>query len=69
MTQALIALLLALGVAAPAWADHGVGLRSPGMSPIVAALVWGSAALLVGVAIVALVTVFVRRRPAPPQDG
>ena len=61
------ALLLAAG--APAWADHGLGLRSEGMSPIVAALVWAAAAFFVGMAIVAIVTVLSRRRPTEPRDA
>ena len=60
----LIAALLTLVAALPAWADHGVGLRSEGMSPIVSALIWAAAAFLVGIAVVAIVTVLSRRRSA-----
>jgi len=49
-------------VTALAWADHGAGLRSAGMSPLVEALVWAGLAFLVGVAIVAIVSVLRRRR-------
>ena len=60
--------LLELLAVAPAWADHGVGLRSE-TNPILAALVWAGAAFLVGMAIVAIVTVISRRRrPTPPGD-
>ena len=45
-----------------AWADHGAGLRSEGLNPIVAALLWAAAAFLVAMAIVAIVTVLARRR-------
>jgi len=45
-----------------AWADHGAGLRSAGMSPFVEALVWGGLALLVGFVVFAIVTVLSRRR-------
>ena len=61
--------MLSTLAAAHAWADHGVGLRSEGMSPIVAALVWAAAAFGVGMAIVAIVTVIARRRPSEPRDG
>lgn len=63
------AIAATLAAAAPAWADHGAGLRSEGMSPIVAALVWAAAAFGVGMAIVAIVTVIARRRPPEPRDG
>jgi len=61
VSRLAIASLMTLAPAA-AWADHGVGLREPGMSPLVAALVWAGAAFLVGVAVVAIVTVLTRRR-------
>ena len=64
----LCAALTALASAARAWADHGAGLRSEGMSPITAALVWAAAAFLVGMAIVAIVSVLARRRSSPPRD-
>ena len=63
-----IAALAALVVTAPAWADHPGGLRTEGMSPVVAALVWAAAAFLVGMAIVAIVTVLTRRRPSARRD-
>ena len=47
---------------AAAWADHGAGLRSEGLNPIVAALLWAAAAFLVAMAVVAIVTVLARRR-------
>jgi hypothetical protein len=67
--RTLTVALLALVAAAPAWADHGDGLRGAGMSPVVSALLWASAAFLVGIAVVAVVTVLVRRRPSEPRDG
>ena len=65
----LIAAILALIAAAPAWADHGAGLRDPGMHPVVSALIWAGAAFLVGIAVVAIVTVLSRRRSSEPHDG
>ena len=47
--------------AAPAWADHSVGLRSEGWSPLTAALVFGGLALLAGAVVVIIVTVLTRR--------
>lgn len=46
---------------APAWADHSVGLRAEGWSPLTAALVFGGLALLVGAIVVIVVTVFTKR--------
>ncbi len=53
--------LLALAAVAPAWADHGGALRTEA-NPVWAAVVWAVAAFLVGMAIVAIVTVLTRRR-------
>jgi hypothetical protein len=59
---------LAVAVAAsPAWADHAVGLRSEGWSPLTAALVFGALALLAGAVVVIVVTVLTRRDDSPPQ--
>lgn len=69
MTPTLIAAILTLLASGPAWADHGAGLRSPGMNPIVTALLWAGAAFLVGIAVVAIVTVLSRRRQSQPDDG
>lgn len=69
MNPRLIATILTLIVWAPAWADHGAGLREPGMNPVVAALLWAGAAFLVGMAVVAIVTVLGRRRQSQPDDG
>ena len=63
-----IAALAALVVTVPAWADHPGGLRTEGMNPVVAALVWAAAAFLIGMAIVAIVTVLARRRPSARRD-
>jgi hypothetical protein len=62
------AVLAALVVTAPAWADHSGGLRTEGMNPVVAALVWAAAAFLVAMAIVAIVTVLARHRPSARRD-
>lgn len=69
MIPALIGAILTLLAPAPAWADHGVGLGGPGMSPVVTALLWAGAAFLVGMAVVAIVTVLSRRRHSQPDDG
>jgi hypothetical protein len=69
MIGTLLATILALLASTPAWADHGAGLRSPGMNPVVAALLWAGAAFLVGIAIVAIVTVLGRRRRPQSPDG
>lgn len=69
MNPRLIATILTLIVSAPACADHGAGLREPGMNPIVAALLWAGAAFLVGMAVVAIVTVLGRRRQSQGDDG
>jgi hypothetical protein len=50
----------ALAWPAVAAADHGAA-RSPG-NPVVEALIWAGAAFLIGVAIVAIVTVLARRK-------
>ena len=63
-----VAARAALVVPAPAWADHGGGLRTEGMNPVVAALVWAAAAFLVAMATVAIVTVLARRRPSARRD-
>jgi hypothetical protein len=65
----LIATLLALIASTPAWADHPGALRSPAMNPVLAALLWAGAAFLVGIAIVAIVTVLGRRRRPQSPDG
>jgi len=50
------------GIVRRAWADHGGGLTAPPMSPWLNAVLWGLAALAVGVAIVAIISVVTRRR-------
>ncbi len=62
----VIALLVAL--AAPVWADHGA-FRTEGMNPVWAAILWAGAAFLVGMAIVGIASVLIRRRPSGPRDG
>ena len=57
-----LAVVVSVGLGATrAWADHGVGLRAEGWSPLTAALVFGGLALLVGAIVVILVTVFTKR--------
>src|SRR5262245_23476318 len=58
---ALAVLVVAAGDAGLAFGDHGVGLRSPGLSPMASALIFGGLALLVGVVVVLVVTVLTRR--------
>jgi len=67
--MALMAAVLTLVVAAPAWADHGGGPGSSAPNPIVTALVWAGATLLAGIALIALVTLWSRRRSPPPPDA
>lgn len=50
----------------PAWADHGVGLRSATLSPLTEALIWAGVAFVLGVVVVAIVSVLTRRR-SPSQ--
>ena len=64
---ALTAALLAVVATAPAWADHGVGLRSERWSPITAALVFGGLALLAGAVVVIVVAILTRRRDSPSE--
>jgi hypothetical protein len=47
--------------AAIAAADHPVGLRSAGWSPLTAALVFGGLALLAGMLVIVIVTLLTRR--------
>jgi len=63
----LAASLLVIGAAAPAWADHGVGLRSERWSPLTAALLFGGLALLVGAVVVIVVTILTRPGDSPPE--
>ena len=60
-------MLAALTASAPVWADHGA-LRTEGMNPVWAAVIWAAAAFLVGMAIVGIVSVLARRRPPPPPS-
>ena len=69
MIVAVVAAVLVPLMTAAAWADHGGGLRSPGMSPIATALVWAGAAVVSGMAVIAFVTLWSRRRSPPPPDA
>jgi hypothetical protein len=67
-TRRLVSGLLAVALtAAPAWADHGVGLRTEGWSPLTSALVLGGLALLAGAVVVILVSVLTRRDDSTPK--
>ena len=61
---------IAVGVAlhpAVAWADHGVGLRAEGWSPLMTALVFGGLAFLVGLIVVIIVAILTRgESPSEP---
>ncbi len=46
---------------AAAWADHGDATRSAPASPLAQALMWAAVALLLGVAVVAIVSALTRR--------
>ena len=67
MADLVAAFLVSLTTGA-AWADHGGELRSPGLGPITTALVWAGAVVLLGLAVLAIVTLWSRRRSAPPPD-
>ena len=59
----LLAMLAWLALdAARAWADHPVGLRSEGWSPMTTALVFGGLALLAGMLVIVIVSLLTRRR-------
>jgi uncharacterized membrane protein len=46
---------------ATAWADHGDATRAAPASPLMQALLWAAVVLLLGVAVVAIVTALSRR--------
>jgi len=46
---------------AAAWADHGDATRSAPASPLAQALMWAAVVLLLGVAVVAIVSALARR--------
>lgn len=46
---------------AAAWADHGDATRAAPASPLIQALIWAAAVLLLGVAVVAIVSALSRR--------
>jgi hypothetical protein len=63
-TAALVGLLLPVSVLA----DHGAGGGSAaGVGPLAVALMWGGAAFVVGMLIVAVIARLTRR--PPPDDG
>jgi amino acid permease len=69
MQRAAAALAATALGAGPAWADHPVGLRTAGWSPVTAALVFGGLALLAGMLVVVIVALLSRRDPSePPSD-
>jgi hypothetical protein len=51
----------ALASVAAAWADHGDATRAAPATPLAQALMWGAVILLLGVAVVALVSALTRR--------
>lgn len=61
MSRGITAGLAALLTAGPAWADHGAGLRTEGMHPVLAAVLWAAVAFALGMAVVAILTVLSRR--------
>jgi hypothetical protein len=66
----VIAVMLTLvlaAAAAPAWADHGGGLSRGEPNPVVTALLWAGGAFLIGLAVIAIVTLWSRRRSPPPD--
>jgi uncharacterized oligopeptide transporter (OPT) family protein len=62
-----IAILIPLMPTA-ARADHGGALRSSGMSPVATALLWAGAVILIGLTVIAIVTLWTRRRSPPPES-
>jgi hypothetical protein len=64
---ALAAALAPLVRVARAAADHPGGLRSESLGPVAAALVFGGLALVVGMMVVVIVSLFTRRS-APPDS-
>ena len=69
MIRILTAAILDLVAAVSAWADHGGGLGSSAANPIATALVWAGATFVAGVALIAIVTLWSRRRSSPPPDA
>ena len=69
MIAVLTAAILVPLMTTAARADHGGALRSPDMSPIATALLWAGAAILVGMAVIAIVTLWSRRRSSSPPDA
>jgi hypothetical protein len=66
--RAALAVPLALAAVSAAWADHGGGLRTES-NPVWAAIVWAAAAFVVGMAVVAIVSVVTRRRGSGRPDA
>ena len=62
-----IAILIPLMTTA-ARADHGGALQSSGMSPVATALLWAGAVILIGLTVIAIVTLWTRRRLPPPES-
>ena len=61
----LTALVLEARAAA---ADHGAGLRSPGLGPTESALVYGGLVLVLGVVVALVVAIFTRRPDEPRSE-
>ena len=69
MIAALTAAILVSFMTTAARADHGGELRSPDMSPIATALLWAGAVGLIGLTVIAIVTLWSRRRSSSPPDA
>lgn len=66
MRRLAIATVLALSPAT-ARADHAVGLRAEGWSPLVTALVFGGLAFVAGLVVVIIVAILTRDEPRSGQ--
>ena len=67
-SSAARAAALACALATPAWADHPLGgdLRTPA-DPLLTAVLWGAAALLVAVVVMLIALAFMRGSPEPDE--
>lgn len=70
MSRGIPAALAAVLSAGPAFADHGAGLRTEGMNPVLAAVLWAAVAFALGMAVVAILTVLSCRGSSsePPRE-
>jgi len=63
----IVAATLRVTASMPAWADHGGGPSHGEPNALVTALLWAGGAFLVGLALIAVVTLWSRRRSPPPD--